>query len=233
MTDRTSGSDELAMARRIEALTAECADLRKQLVESEAALVAEQDAQYTAYRQLVELERVRAFDDIARGIEHELYNALTPVESFTELLLMNPEQLADVTKARKYLQTIQAAAEDAKNTVPRLREFYYSTNSIDFEQHESMSHMLSKALVDEAAGAVDEPEEEDEYGTDSLSPREWDVLRLLTDCLKNREMAVMLSVSENTVKTHIKAILSKRSVGNRTQAAAAALLDSQAFETAG
>jgi len=221
------------MARRIEALTAECADLRKQLVESEAALVAEQDAQYTAYRKLVELERVRAFDDIARGIEHELYNSLTPVEGFTEFLLMNPEQLADVTKARKYLRTIQAAAEDAKNTVPRLREFYYSTNSIDFEQHESVSHMLSKPLVDKAAGAVDEPEEEDEHGTESLSPREWDVLRLLTDGLKNREIAVMLSVSENTVKRHIRAILSKLSVGNRTQAAAYALLDSQAFETAG
>jgi len=157
MTDRTFGSDELAMARRIEALTAECADLRKQLVEPEAALVAEQYAQYTAYRQLVELERVRAFDDIARGIEHELYNALTPVEGFTELLLMNPEQLADVTKARKYLQTIQAAAEDAKNTVPRLREFYYSTNSIDFEQHESVSHMLSKPLVDKAQAPSTSP----------------------------------------------------------------------------
>ena len=234
MTDPTSGPDELAMVRRIEALTAECEGLRKELAESEAALVAEQDAQYTAYRQLVELERVRAFDDIARGIEHELYNALTPVEGFTELLLMNPGQLADAAKARKYLETIQAAAEDAKNMVPRLREFYYSTNAIDFEQHESVSQMLSKALVVEAAGALEEPEDDDdEYGTESLSPREWDVLRLLTDGRKNREIAVMLSVSENTVKTHIKAILSKLSVGNRTQAAAYALLDSQAFETAG
>ena len=32
---------------------------------SEAALSAEQDVQYAAYRQLVELERERAFDDIA------------------------------------------------------------------------------------------------------------------------------------------------------------------------
>jgi len=59
------------------------------------------------------------------------------------------------------------------------------------------------------------------------------VLQLLTDGLKNWEIAVMLSVSENTVKRHIRAILSKLSVGNRTQAAAYALLDSQAFETAG
>jgi ATP/maltotriose-dependent transcriptional regulator MalT len=233
MTDSTSNPGEVELMRRIEALTAQCESLRKELAASEAALVAEQDAQYTAYRQLVELERVRAFDDIARGIEHELYNALTPVEGFTELLLMSPEQLADVAKARDYLETIQAAAEDAKNTVPRLREFYYSTNAIDFEQHESVSQMLSKALTSELAGEPEEVEEEDEFGTQSLSPREWNVLKLLSDGLKNREIAAMLSVSENTVKTHIKAILSKLSVGNRTQAAAYALLDNQAFEVAG
>jgi DNA-binding NarL/FixJ family response regulator len=170
---------------------------------------------------------------MARGIEHALYNALTPVEGFTELLLMSPEQLSDVKKARNYLEMIQAAAEDAKNTVPRLREFYYSTNSIDFEQHESVSQMLSKALVDESANHQSEADDAGECGTASLSPREWDVLRLLTDGLKNREIAVMLSVSENTVKTHIKAIRSKLSVENRTQAAAYALLDSQAFEAAG
>jgi DNA-binding NarL/FixJ family response regulator len=92
--------------------------------------------------------------------------------------------------------------------------------------------MLAKALVNGSAGPVVAPDEDD-YGTESLSPREWDVLKLLTDGLKNREIAVMLSVPENTVKTHIKAILSKLSVDNRTQAAAYALLDAQAFEAAG
>ena len=92
--------------------------------------------------------------------------------------------------------------------------------------------MLAKALVNGSAGPVVAPDEDD-YGTESLSPREWDVLKLLTDGLKNREIAVMLSVSENTVKTHIKAILSKLSVDNRTQAAAYALLGAQAFEAAG
>jgi len=232
MTDRTSNERDFALARRVEDLTVECQRLQQELEASEAALSAEQDVRYAAYRQLVEFERVRAFDDIARGIEHALYNALTPVEGFTELLLTSPEQLADVEKARNYLEMIQAAAEDTKNTVPRLREFYYSTNAIDFEQHESVSQMLAKALVNGSAGPVVAPDEDD-YGTESLSPREWDVLKLLTDGLKNREIAVMLSVSESTVKTHIKAILSKLSVDNRTQAAAYAVLDAQAFQAAG
>ena len=113
-----------------------------------------------------------------------------------------------------------------------MREFYYSTNAVDFEQHKTASQMLSKALADESAGP-DEGREEDEYGTEPLSPREWDVLKLLSDGLKDREIAVMLSASENTVKTHIKAILAKLSVANGTQAVAYALLDAQAFKAIG
>jgi signal transduction histidine kinase len=74
-----------------------------QLGEAKSALAEEQNAQYGAYRQLVELERVRAFDDVARGIQHDLFNALTPVEGFTDLLLINPERLFDPAQARAYL----------------------------------------------------------------------------------------------------------------------------------
>ena len=90
----------------LEQLTAECNRLRQELEASESALLAKQNAPDTAYRQLVELERVRALDDIARGIEHARYNALTLVKDFTELLLMSPEQLADVKEARSYLEGI-------------------------------------------------------------------------------------------------------------------------------
>jgi DNA-binding CsgD family transcriptional regulator len=215
---------------QIEQLTQERDFLAAQLHELNDLLGQEQEAQYGAYRQLVELERVRAFDDIARGIEHDLFNALTPVEGYTELLLLNPTQLADSAKATKYLDMILRASQDARETVPRMREFYYSTSGVDFEQHESVSQMLSKALGDTAPNESAEELAEDDFETESLSPREWDVLKLLSDGLKNKEIASTLSVSENTVKTHIRAILSKLSLKNRTQAAAYALLDAQAFE---
>lgn len=53
----------------------------------------------------------------------------------------------------------------------------------------------------------------------SLSDRELDVLRLLTHGLQNQEIAAELSVSENTVRTHISNILTKLDVRDRTQAA--------------
>lgn len=53
----------------------------------------------------------------------------------------------------------------------------------------------------------------------SLSDREISVLRLLTRGLQNHEIATELSVSENTVRTHISNILTKLDVRDRTQAA--------------
>jgi DNA-binding NarL/FixJ family response regulator len=53
----------------------------------------------------------------------------------------------------------------------------------------------------------------------TLSERELDVLRLLTRGLQNQEIAGELSISENTVRTHISNILTKLNLRDRTQAA--------------
>jgi DNA-binding CsgD family transcriptional regulator len=224
-------ADTEQLLRSIAQLTEERDRLVEELKVANELLVQEQESQYTAYRQLVELERVRAFDDIARGIEHDLFNAWTPVEGYTELLLLNPSQLIDTAKAEKYLAMILRASQDARETVPRMREFYYSTNGVDFEQHETVSQMLSRALGDTAPDESEEDLSQDDFETETLSPREWDVLKLLSDGLQNKEIASTLSVSPNTVKTHIRAILSKLSLTNRTQAAGYAMLDQRAFET--
>lgn len=55
-----------------------------------------------------------------------------------------------------------------------------------------------------------------------LSPREREILGLLARGLSNKELARALSVSENTVKTHLANLYAKLGVGRRTQALAAA-----------
>lgn len=61
---------------------------------------------------------------------------------------------------------------------------------------------------------------EQNYGlVDGLTDQEFRVLRLLAEGLSNEEIASLLSVSINTVKTHVKHIYQKLQVSDRTSAA--------------
>jgi len=60
-------------------------------------------------------------------------------------------------------------------------------------------------------------------GEDSLSEREINVLKLVATGKANKEIARALSVSEDTVKAHLKSIFVKLDVGDRTQAVTLAL----------
>lgn len=58
---------------------------------------------------------------------------------------------------------------------------------------------------------------------DPLTPREMDVLKLLTQGQTNREIAQNLIISAGTVKVHVEHIIAKLKVSDRTQAAVRAV----------
>lgn len=78
----------------------------------------------------------------------------------------------------------------------------------------TMAARLLKNAADARAGT---PED------DSLTERELEVLRLVARGASNLQIAEGLVISVNTVKSHLKNILSKLQLENRTQAAAYAL----------
>jgi two-component system NarL family response regulator len=56
-----------------------------------------------------------------------------------------------------------------------------------------------------------------------LSARELEVLELIVKGLANKQIAYVLNIAEHTVKNHVKSILDKLDVEDRTQAATAAI----------
>ncbi|MBI4188076.1 MAG: response regulator transcription factor [Chloroflexi bacterium] len=87
-----------------------------------------------------------------------------------------------------------------------------------------VSPMMATKLITEfkdlTAGTEKKPVEE---ANADLSPREGEVLQLVAQGATNKEIAESLFISENTVKTHLKSIMEKLHLANRSQAAAYAI----------
>lgn len=61
------------------------------------------------------------------------------------------------------------------------------------------------------------------FGDDALTEREIEVLRLVAGGNRNRDIAELLFISEETVKVHVKHIMEKLSASDRTQAVSIAI----------
>jgi DNA-binding NarL/FixJ family response regulator len=74
-------------------------------------------------------------------------------------------------------------------------------------------HMGKRRVPPEIAARIAE-----HMSDESLTPREVDVLKRLAGGNRNRDIADLLSISEETVKVHVKHIMDKLGAKDRTQA---------------
>ena len=86
----------------------------------------------------------------------------------------------------------------------------------DLAMSRRMAARLVDRLVDSSRRA---PRESGDDGLASLSEREEEVLRLLTQGLTDRQIGAALTISPRTVETHVGSILHKLGVRNRAEAA--------------
>jgi two-component system, NarL family, response regulator LiaR len=91
-----------------------------------------------------------------------------------------------------------------------IRDVYRGESSL----HPTIARKLVRELSQEPGQAPDD---------EPLTPREMDVVQLVARGLSNREVADKLCISERTVAAHLRGILSKLHLANRTQAALYAL----------
>jgi DNA-binding NarL/FixJ family response regulator len=78
---------------------------------------------------------------------------------------------------------------------------------------------MTRAMAGKFLKAVANRIVDEEKGEQTLTERELYVLRLVASGASNQEIADKLSISINTVKSHLKNILDKLQLENRTQAA--------------
>ncbi len=112
------------LERLVEDRTAELSETNRRLKESIETLTQTQ-------QQVVQNERLSALGQMASGISHDFNNVLMPILGFSDFLLTHHDMLGDNADLPEYLETINAAARDAREIVRRLREFYAPPSDLE------------------------------------------------------------------------------------------------------
>lgn len=84
-----------------------------------------------------------------------------------------------------------------------------------------IAQLVVNAMTNEQLASA--PAESDEAAEHGLSEREIDVLNLLVEGLSNPEIARQLFISPNTVKAHMRSLMTKLAANDRVQVAVKAL----------
>ena len=118
--------------------------------------------------------------------------------------------------ARIIMLTTYAGDVQARRALQAGARAYLLKNSLHKELLDTIRavHAGRKNLSPEVSFELAEHAAEE-----TLSPLEVRVLRLIGDGNSNKEIAAVLSVTEDSVKGHVRNILSKLGAGDRTQAA--------------
>lgn len=135
--------------------------------------------------------------------QHKIHQALQVIKD--AIRLAAPEQFI-----RPFLDSIAIC--------PPLLSLASQAENMTIEAHAFIKRLLSLSNTSGEHSHVAQSEIDALSASASISPREQEVLHLISAGYSNREMAGKLSISESTVKTHVGNIYYKLNVNGRIQA---------------
>ena len=125
-------------------------------------------------------------------------------------------------KERRYAEVKAYPIFDENGSVKQVFEIIIqiTDKKRDEKKRKKYIESLEETLKElNAAGNIDHGKPAAEGKDIALTLREQEVLRLITRGFSNKEIADILRISPDTVKTHVRNIFSKLAVTDRTQAA--------------
>ena len=159
---------------------------------------------------VVDVEPDVVLVEFATGAQEELLNVLEDAEiarEYAVVLLSEQPKAAWLSKAlRAGVRAVlprQVTPEQLRAALDAVAAGLLVVHPSDLD-----SALPAAASVPAAAGELPEP----------LTPREREVLQMISAGLGNKEIAARLSISEHTVKFHVASILGKLGASTRTEA---------------
>jgi NarL family two-component system response regulator LiaR len=155
---------------------------------------------------------------------------LDGIEATRRIRALNPETqvlaLTSFIEDEKVFSAIEAGALGylLKDVSPDdLVQAIRAAHRGEAQLHPEVTKKLMSRVAARTRQPKSAPPETRKPGSEELTERELEVLRLIATGLSNREIAQTLTIAEKTVKTHVSNILSKLHLADRTQAAIYAL----------
>lgn len=127
--------------------------------------------------------------------------------------------------SRIVMLTVSDADEDVLSAISAgadgylLKDMEPEDMLVQIERALSGKMVLSEAVTQVLATAIRNPTTKSTMGSDSLTQRELEILKLIAKGMSNKVIARELDISDGTVKVHVKHLLKKLHLRSRVEAA--------------
>lgn len=186
------------------------------MVERIKVLVADDDPMILAGLRLT-LDQYRDIE-LVRQIDNANNTISTLIETRADILVMDLRWYGDEQAGIDQIKRVRNEVPDVKIIAITAYQYLLEDAKLAGAHIGRRKGFSAKELVDDIRAVVKLPTESQLPMMQKLSSRESEILKLLADGLTDKAVGVKLSISESTVKSHVRSIFTKLDARNRAHA---------------